>query len=133
NQGYLDGFLGHRNFSRFRVNLDANFSSFQVLNTTSKDNSLFYGQAFGTGRLNIFGPFNNLKISATARTEKNSRIFIPVTSAENTEKKEFISFVHFADSAKLRENRQKKKKKTEESTGGLTMDLNLDITPDAYA
>jgi hypothetical protein len=133
NQGYLDGFLGHRNFSRFRVNLDANFTNFQVLNTTNKDNSLFYGQAFGTGRLNIFGPFNNLKISATARTEKNSRIFIPVTDSENTEKKEFISFVHFADSAKLRENRQKKKKKTEESSGGLTMDLNLDITPDAYA
>ena len=133
NQGYLDGFLGHRNFSRFRVNLDADFTSFQVLNTTSKDNSLFYGQAFGSGRLNIFGPFNNLKISATARTEKNSRIFIPVTNSGSTEKKEFITFVHFADSAKLRENRQKKKKKTEESTGGLTMDLNLDITPDAYA
>jgi hypothetical protein len=64
NQGSLDGYLTHRNFSRFRINLDAAFNNFQVLNTTSKDNNLFYGQAYSSGNLNMFGPLANIKISA---------------------------------------------------------------------
>jgi hypothetical protein len=130
NQGTLDGYLTHRNYSKFRINLDAAFSNFQVLNTTSKDNSLFYGQAYGSGNLNIFGPLANMKISATARTSKNTRIFIPISGAQSVEKSDFISFVHFNDSLKYVQQK-KEKKKTGEPTG-IILDLNLDITPDAY-
>lgn len=130
NQGSLDGYLTHRNYTKFRINLDATFTNFQVLNTTSKDNSLFYGQAYGSGKLNMFGPLANMKISATARTSKNTRIFIPISGAESVEKSEFITFVHFNDS--LRNISQKKQKKTSDEPSGIILDLNLDITPDAY-
>ncbi len=130
NQGSLDGYLTHRNYTKFRINLDATFANFQVLNTTSKDNSLFYGQAYGSGKLNMFGPLANMKISATARTSKNTRIFIPISGAESVEKSEFITFVHFNDS--LRNISQKKQKKTSDEPSGIILDLNLDITPDAY-
>jgi hypothetical protein len=131
NKGYLDGYLTHRNFSKFRINLNASFTNFQVLNTTDKDNSLFYGQAYSTGDLNILGPLSNMKISATARTSKNTRIFIPISGGGSTEKSEFISFVNFKDSTQNKINLSKKKQSEEPS--GITMDLNLDITPDAYA
>lgn len=132
NTGYLDGYLTHKNYDKFRINLDANFTNFQVLNTTSKDNTLFYGQAYGTGNLNMFGPLDNMKISATARTTKNTRIFIPVSgSSGSTDKSEFISFVNFSDSTKMLAAKQEKKK-NEEPTG-IILDLNLDITPDAYS
>lgn len=130
NQGTLDGYLTHRNYSTFRINLDAAFTNFQVLNTTSKDNSLFYGQAYGSGNLNMFGPLSNMKISATARTSKNTRIFIPISGTESVEKSDFITFVHFNDS--LQSISQKKKKKTSDEPSGIILDLNLDITPDAY-
>ncbi|HEV8512035.1 MAG TPA: translocation/assembly module TamB domain-containing protein [Cyclobacteriaceae bacterium] len=133
NQAMLDGFLAHRNYREFRINLDAYFRNFQLLNTNPKDNSLFYGQAFGTGNLNILGPISNLKISATARTEKGTRIFIPLNgSMDNTTKKDFITFVNFADTLKLKTEEKKKAKNKEEPTG-ISMDMNLDITPDAYA
>lgn len=131
NKGFLDGELRHRNFSKFRINLDATFTNFQVLNTTDKDNSLFYGQAYSTGKLNMLGPLSNMKISATARTSKNTRIFIPISGTSSVEKSEFITFVNFRDSTKNKININKKKQ-AEEPTG-ITMDLNLDITPDAYA
>ena len=130
NKGDLDGYLTHRNFSKFRINLNASFINFQVLNTTDKDNSLFYGQAYSTGNLNIFGPLSNMKISATARTSKNTRIFIPISGGGSVEKSEFITFVNFKDSTQNKINRIKKKQAEEPS--GITMDLNLDITPDAY-
>ncbi len=41
-----------------RINLDATFNNFQLLNTTPKDNNLFYGLAYGTGSLNILGPIS---------------------------------------------------------------------------
>lgn len=131
NKGMLDGYLTHRNFSKFRINLDAAFTNFQVLNTTDKDNSLFYGQAYSSGNLNMLGPLSNMKISATARTSKNTRIFIPISGGGSVEKSEFISFVNFKDSIQNRINLIKKKQAEEPS--GITMDLNLDITPDAYA
>ncbi len=131
NKAFLDGELRHRNFSKLRINLDATFTNFQVLNTSNKDNSLFYGQAYSTGKLNILGPLSNMKISATARTSKNTRIFIPISGTSSVEKSEFITFVNFKDST-INKINLNKKKQAEEPTG-ITMDLNLDITPDAYA
>lgn len=134
NKASLDGFLIHKNFAKFRINLDATFRNFQLLNTTAKDNELFYGQAYGSGKLNMFGPLQNMKISATARTEKNTRIFIPISGTQTVEKKDFITFFNLKDSIVVtsQEKVLKKKFKSSETTG-LTMDLNLDITPDAYA
>lgn len=132
NKGYLDGYLTHRNFSKFRINLDANFTNYQILNTTSKDNSLFYGQAYGSGKLNMFGPLSNMKISATAKTSKNTRIYIPISGSGSVEKSEFITFVNFSDSLKNIANTKKKKNTQSDDPTGIVLDLNLDITPDAY-
>ncbi|MGE0590051.1 MAG: translocation/assembly module TamB domain-containing protein, partial [Cyclobacteriaceae bacterium] len=131
NKGTLNGFIAHRNFNEFRLNLDATFNNFQLLNTTSRDNSLFYGQGYASGNANLFGPSDNLKISATARTERNTRIFIPMTSSESVEKKDYINFVHFTDTVALAEN-DKRLVKRNPTSSGLSMDINLDITPDAY-
>lgn len=132
NKGTLRGYIAHKNFEKFVLNIDGEFNNFQVLNTTAKDNSLFYGQGYGTGTLNIFGPASNLRISATARTEKNTRIFIPVSGTSEVEQKDFITFAHFTDSLSLQENSQKKSVKKKELTG-ISVDINLDITPAAYA
>jgi hypothetical protein len=129
NKSKLRGYLTHKNYSKFRIVLNAEFSNFQLLNTSAKDNSLFYGQAYATGDLNILGPLENMKISATARSDKKTRILIPMNSTQSAEKKEFISFVNLSE-----ENKEKNAaaKKAKSQPSGITMDLNLDITPDAY-
>jgi hypothetical protein len=132
NKGTLHGYIAHKNFNKFVMNLDGEFTNFQVLNTTSKDNNLFYGQGYATGNLNIFGPSANLKISANARTEKNTKIYIPISGASETDKKDFITFAHFTDSLSFAGDLLKKITKKRELTG-VTVDINLDITPAAYA
>ena len=52
------------------IALDATFRNFQVLNTTIKDNSLFYGQAYATGDVNFAGPLSNLRITSNAQNRK---------------------------------------------------------------
>ncbi|MEO5603817.1 MAG: translocation/assembly module TamB domain-containing protein [Cyclobacteriaceae bacterium] len=129
NEGKLNGTITHQNFNSMRINLDASFRNFQVLNTTVKDNSLFYGQGYATGDLNIVGPVANLKFTASARTDKNTRLYIPVGGTTEVEKKEFIRFVNFSDSTyqnNLNDNLSNKLDLT-----GITLDFNLDVTPDA--
>jgi hypothetical protein len=129
NRGKFEGTITHDNFYNMRVNLDASFKNFQVLNTTARDNSLFYGQGYASGDLNIFGHVSNLKITANAKTEKNTRISIPIGETSEVEKKEFIKFVSFTDST-FQQSLEDVVKKVDLT--GITFDFNLDVTPDAY-
>jgi hypothetical protein len=130
NRGTVNGYLAHTHFSEMSINLDAQFANFQLLNTTAKDNNLFYGQGYATGRMTISGPLSNMKISVPyAKTEKNTKIFIPINGTETVDKKEFITFTHFTDSTSVKVDKKKLKKKVELS--GITLDLNFDMTPAA--
>ena len=125
----LQGYVQHRSFSKMMVNLDASFNNFQLLNTNQKDNELFYGQAYGSGKLSIHGPVSNLKISATATTNKNTHIALPLGSLSSSqEQKEFIHFVNFTQTAKLKKPQIIRKRELT----GLTLDLNIEVTPEAF-
>jgi hypothetical protein len=130
NSGILNGSITHHEFASMAIDLSANFENLQVLNTSSKDNSLFYGQAFATGDVSFIGPLSNLRISSTAQTQKNTRIYIPISGTSSVEKKEFISFVNLNDTTLTTKIDAKETNKV--NLTGMTFDLNLDVTPDAY-
>jgi hypothetical protein len=130
NKANVEGVISHENFQNPSINLDASFKNFLVLNTSAKDNSLFYGGAYATGTVNFSGPFSNLKISTQARTEKDTRIYIPITTSSSVNKKDFIKFVNFSDSVFLKN--LKKEFNNKINLSNLSLDMNLDITPDAY-
>jgi hypothetical protein len=130
NKGKLNATITHQDFKSTRINLDASFKNLQVLNTTMKDNTLFYGQGYASGNVNIQGPINNLKFTADARTDKNTRISIPIGGLSEVEKKEFIKFVSFTDSTFQKTLSDQVSTKLDLT--GITLDFNLDVTPDAY-
>lgn len=130
NKGLLSGTIAHQNFYRMRINIDASFQNLQVLNTSPRDNNLFYGQGYATGSLNIYGPVSNLKITADARTDRNTRIFIPIEGTSEVEKKDFIKFVSFTDSTFQQSLKGEINNKIDLT--GISMDFNLTVTPDAY-
>ncbi|MBX2954865.1 MAG: translocation/assembly module TamB domain-containing protein [Cyclobacteriaceae bacterium] len=130
NRGKLNGAITHKGFANMQISLDGQFDDFQVLNTTAKDNSLFYGQAYASGKVNFSGPIDNLVITATATTRKNTRIYIPLTSSTSVEQKDYINFVSFKDSTYIASQDTEAGKKIKLT--GVTIDFNLDVTPDAY-
>lgn len=132
NRALLSGTIKHKNFGNMEIDLSARFTDFQVLNTTAQDNSLFYGQGYASGDVTITGPVNNLKISANASTRKNTRIFIPISGTSLAEQKDFISFVNFNDSTYQSEKRKEKEADKRINLTGVTIDFNIDVTPDAY-
>lgn len=130
NKGKLNGTIAHENFYKMHVNLDASFTDFQVLNTTPRDNSLFYGQGFATGNVWFRGPVWNMTITSNARTEKNTRIFIPVGGNDDAETEEFINFVNLDDTVTV--NLEGTGKSNAVAITGVNFELFLDVTPDAY-
>ena len=130
NKGKLTGKITHHNFYGMHVDLRATFSDFLVLNTTPRDNSLFYGQGFATGEVRFTGPVWNMTITSLARTEKNTRIYIPIGGTEVAEKQDFINFVTLNDTLVV--NAQGKAHAEPVSLTGVNLELFLDVTPDAY-
>jgi hypothetical protein len=130
NKGKLTGKITHHNFYRMSVDLRATFSDFMVLNTTPRDNSLFYGQGFATGEVRFSGPVWNMTITSLARTEKNTRIFIPIGGNEVAENQDFINFVSLDDTLVV--NVDGHAHADPVTITGVNLELFLDVTPDAY-
>jgi hypothetical protein len=66
--------------------------NFQVLNTTSADNSLFYGKGFLSGNASLTGPFNQLDIKISGKTMPNTAFYLPINEGDASD---LPNYVHF--------------------------------------
>lgn len=127
NQAVFSGGFYHSGLKNFVMDITGDLNDFKVLNTTAKDNDLYYGTAVVNGRVNFLGAPSNLNISANAVTRRGTRIFIPLDGSETIEQENFIQFIT--------ESEQKEDVSGEISKidlRGLKMELDLEVTPEAY-
>lgn len=102
----------------------APLSKFLVLNTSYKEGDIYYGRAYATGTVEIFGYADNLEIMVDIKTEKGTKINFPMYgSSEMTDENDFIVF-ESTDSAVV-----EVEKKIDFT--GVELDLNFHVTPDA--
>ncbi len=113
------------NFNNPSLDMNARFFNFQLLNTTYEDNNLFYGSAYGTGTLGINGFLDRLNMDVSARSEKGTKISLPLDGYEEVAQKEFIYFVQ-PGQTKLDSNYVQKVE-----LGGLNLNFNLEIDQNA--
>ncbi|SNC74738.1 Family of unknown function [Hymenobacter gelipurpurascens] len=131
NTGVVNGNIFEKGFQDMRLELNASFRKLQVLNTTRKDNELYFGQAYATGTAVVRGPADNLFVNVTARSEAGTRISLPFDNAAKAEQASYIKFVNrnLPDTARTKAvvaaNGQT-------DVSGIRLNMNLDITPDAY-
>lgn len=81
--GNLTGSVGWNNFKNMTLDTHVRFSNMEVLNTTPKDNSTFYGNVFGTGQVDITGPLNSITLAVNASTAKNGDFHIPMGKGQS--------------------------------------------------
>ena len=92
-----------------------------ALNTTFKDNHVYYGTAYGTGKFSFSGPVDDMKIDITAKTEAGTVFNIPLNTSSTVGDYDFIKFVSHKDTAKQQTLASK-------AFDGVT--LNFDLTVD---
>lgn len=117
----LSGEISHDYFSDMFMDIRVDrMDNYLVLNTNAKDNDLFYGRAYFTGKVSITGPMDNLFIEVTGRNGKNTTINLPVSDEESMGENEFIRFIKPDEETKPIEYKQQ----------GLSLRFNLEVTPD---
>lgn len=130
NTASLNGGVYHDGFQNMVLDLKADFRRFMVLNTTRQQNELYYGSAIATGDVAVFGPTENMSVKVNARSEKGTRISIPLNNQVQASRQSFIRFVNrnVKDTTGVKVTVENQKV----DLSGLNLDMNLDVTEDAY-
>ncbi|RZK54948.1 MAG: translocation/assembly module TamB, partial [Pedobacter sp.] len=124
NKAVANGTVDLNNIDDPNIQVELTATNFMALNTTSKDNSVYYGKAYATGNFSFKGPTNNMFINIDAKTEKGTVFNLPLNSSETVSDRDFINFVS-------KDTAQVVKKKT--SFDGLKMNFKLRVDPNSTA
>ncbi|MDZ7738962.1 MAG: translocation/assembly module TamB domain-containing protein [Bacteroidales bacterium] len=130
NNAVLNGFVSYAGTNNWLVDLRIDANNILAFDTRQKDNNVFYGTAYASGVITIEGPAGNLDFNISARTENNTRMFIPLNSGEEISDYPFISFKEPVKETGISipitlppiEQDQEK---------ALSLNFELDVTPDA--
>ncbi len=117
----------YKNFSDFA--LDVQFDSlknFKVLQTTEKENSLFYGTAWADGNCRIYGPIDKINMDINLKPRKNSVLAIQYLSANENK---IYGSITFRNHLGKIQNKGVVQKEEPSSLGKIQM--NITATPDA--
>ena len=124
----LEGRIYHKSYDNYVLDLALKkVRNMMCLNTTEKDNILFYGVAYASGSARFTGPVDHIQMDINAKSEKGTKIFIPINYDKGSDVSDFIQFTS-RDTSKIKKKVVSQKPKDE---SGFVMNFNLEVTPDA--
>ncbi len=128
NKSQLNAKIRHTYFRDFNLDIDIVPDKLLALNTDFVHNELFYGKAFGSGKVKISGPVTNLKMDIMATTEKGTSFYVPINTSAELGNNNFITFVEPA-----RQDTQKSLfPEYQADLSGIDINLDLRATQDAF-
>ena len=124
-KGSISGFIKHKQFSDWQLDLSIYAKRLLALNTVDQEDAAYYGNAFMNGSASIKGPTNNLMIKVDAESAKGTDIKIPINDATAVQDSKYIHIL-------TPEEKKKKKAKDNgvqtKNYNGLELDFNFNIT-----
>jgi hypothetical protein len=115
-------------FKNISFDLNVAPSNFQFLNTTERDNELFYGTVFASGQARVTGTPSDILINASVKTEPRTALFLPLSSSSDVAEFDFVNFVNKSDEIIIIEDFFG----IEETTSSnIRLTLDLEVTPEA--
>lgn len=128
NTAFVQGKVYHKSYDHYRLDvLVNNAKDFFCLNTKKGDNSLYYGEAYATGYAKFTGPVEDIVMDIKGKSEKGTRIFIPLTGEVEAGSANFIKYVDKSPKA----IKAKKDAKKAEDDWGYSMNFNFEVNNNA--
>jgi hypothetical protein len=116
----------------FQLDVQIEPNNFACLNTTEENNAQFYGSAFATGKVHIYGPVNQLTMDIFAKTDKKTKIYIPLNHQSEAKSNDFVTFITKQQSSVVDDPlANSHQSKYSVNTNGLMLNFTLEVTPDA--
>ncbi|BAU52725.1 translocation/assembly module TamB domain-containing protein [Mucilaginibacter gotjawali] len=119
--GIVTGKVDLNDFANPDIEAVVTAKNLMALNTTFRDNHVYYGTAYGSGKFSFSGPVDNMKIDITAKTEAGTVFNIPLNTSSTVSDYDFIKFVSHNDTTKQQSTQPR-------AFNGVT--LNFDLTVD---
>lgn len=127
----LDGVLNHNGyFKDFRFDFRIQCQHAMVLNLQQTGQDMFYGKVYATGDASIRGNELETKISANARTDRNTDFYLSIATASSVAENNFITFVNHEQPAQKDDDDDLLPLVTKRENH-LVLDLQIEATPDA--
>ena len=120
NKGTANGYISHQNFDNFLFDVKVQSQNLMSLNTTAKNNELYYGKAYTSGTYLFKGPLDHFKIDITAATNAGTKLYIPITDENSISANNYIHFVAKDSLAK--------KPDYKIDLTGIILNMNLQVT-----
>jgi len=98
--GIVTGKVDLNDLNNPDIEAEVNAKKLLALNTTFKDNHIYYGTAFATGRFSFSGPVDNMNIDIKAKTDAGTVFNLPLNTSSTVGDYDFIKFVSHTDTAK---------------------------------
>ncbi len=139
NVAFLNAGINHTKFKDWNYDIDINMEDdyshldfrgvpqpierFLVLNTQYKEGDVYYGRAYGTGTANIFVTEKETQITVDVKTERGTKIELPMYGTSELEENKFIVIKDPKDTTEA--------EKQDIDLTGLNLDMHFDVTPEA--
>ncbi len=129
NVGLITGGIKHDLFSDFIMDLNMTADNAIVLNTTKRENPLYYGYAQGRVSVDFAGPFDRADLKVDAITGPNTVLNVPVSYYQEGFDQSFVKFVdrNNLDNQEITIINSNDDYKIK----GLTIEMNVTLTQDA--
>ncbi len=136
NQGRFDLDLSLQHLSNISYDVRVAPQRMLVLDTSSEDNDLFYGEVYATGMARIRGDKGAVDMQIAASTDGNSTFVMPLSSKSNISSADFVVFVRpepadTLDDVARRKLSFERRRRPELNAGSrMNIDMALDVRPD---
>lgn len=127
NRATLQAKLDHEYFKDFAVSAKIISERFNFLNTTYKDNNVFFGKVFASGAVDISGPVNNINMVINAISLPGTDFNVVAGGAEGGQKVDFVNFVDRSQKGTEQNSASSGPKKS----SNISLEMNITATPDA--
>ena len=131
NGGHLSMDLSLNHLSNIEYSLEAQFNNMQVMNTTVRDNDMFYGDIYASGDVRLRGDKAGVKMDIVGVSGDKSKFFMPLTDKSNINYADFVTFAkpstvdttnYLVRKKMMFERRQKQR-----TSSNSTMDINMSL------
>ncbi|MFA5970993.1 MAG: translocation/assembly module TamB domain-containing protein [Lentimicrobiaceae bacterium] len=124
-KGVVSGIIYHKAFSDWALDIDLTADHLASLNTPYSSSEAFYGRAKATGTMKLYGPVDNLMISANLKSETGTDVVIPISFSRSISENSFIHYIKHGDTSTINRNI------TPYESSVLALQLGLDVKRNA--
>ncbi len=125
NDAFFNGYLNLNDFKDISLEAQATSENFLFVETGPQHNELFYGDVFGSGIVDFYGPFDDFSIDIRAKSMPGTHLQIPISDDDYLGEDNFYRFINTGVDTLA------EKEKLGFSFNNLMLNFNFEMTPDA--